>query len=148
MAQVHDFWLLRGVEQLRAAFCQRGGHYQILGGADGDLGKGDFGPVQPVLAAPGGLGKDIAVSQLDPGAERLQPHEVQVDRARADGATARQADFRPAHTRHQWAKNQDRRPHLADQLIGRADRGDVRSVQAQGRQVVARGPAARLTGDG
>ena len=30
-----------------------------------------------------------SIEEFDPGAERFQPHEVQVDRARADGATAR-----------------------------------------------------------
>ena len=53
---------------------------RFLGRTDGNQ-EGDFGPAEPVLAAAGGLGKNVAVAQLNPGAERLQPHEVQVDRA-------------------------------------------------------------------
>ena len=63
-----------------------GGHQQVFGGADRDRRKGDLGAAQSF----GRAGVDIAFAQFNLGPEPLQPLYVEIDRACADRAPARQ----------------------------------------------------------
>jgi hypothetical protein len=62
---------------------------------------------------------DEAVVDADLGTQRLQALDVQVDRARADGAAAGQRDLGIAELRQQRAQHQHRGAHSLDQLVGR-----------------------------
>jgi hypothetical protein len=62
---------------------------------------------------------DVALLDRDLGAERLEPADVQVDRARADRAAAGQRHQGLAEARHQRAQDQDRGAHGLDQVVGR-----------------------------
>ncbi|MCY1442021.1 hypothetical protein D9M71_583630 [compost metagenome] len=53
---------------------------------------------------------------------------MQVDRARTNGATARQGHFGLAETGNHRAQNQDRGAHGLDQLVGRDQRLDSTGV--------------------
>ena len=120
VAQVDDLGLARRVADdagpVRAA-CR---HQRIFGRAHRNHGKIDAPARQPSAARARG---DIARRHLDLRAERLDRLEVQVDGAVADRASARQADLRLAHPREQRAQHQDRRTHLAHDVIGRDRRG-------------------------
>src|SRR3546814_2929039 len=60
---------------------------------------------------------------LDLGAEGFERLQVQVDRPVADRAAAGQADRRLARARQQRAEDEERRAHLAHDVIGRDVRG-------------------------
>ena len=64
-------------------------------------------------------GFDIASGNLNLRPHLLKRLEVQINRARADRAAARQADARAAMARKQGAEHEDRGPHLAHQIIRR-----------------------------
>ena len=88
------------------------------------------------------LGDDVAAVDVDLGAQRLQRHQVQVDRPRADGAAARQRDARLAAARQQRAQHPEARAHAADQLVGRGGVDDVARGQMEGLAQVRRGIGA------
>lgn len=60
---------------------------------------------------------NIAVAQIQLCPHRLQRLQVQVHRARADGTAAGQRDHGMAIARQHRAKNKDRGPHLAHDVI-------------------------------
>jgi hypothetical protein len=62
---------------------------------------------------------DVAAVEANLGAHLLQALEVQVHRARADGAAARQAHPRLAAARDERAEHEDAGAHLADDVVGR-----------------------------
>ena len=84
--EVGDLGLARGVDQHGFALGQCRRHQQILGGADRDDRKDDFGAAQPLWRAR----VDITLVQFDLRAEPAQPGDMQVDRPRADRAPAGQ----------------------------------------------------------
>ena len=67
---------------------------------------------------------DVAVAQVELGAERLEAAQVQVDRAGADGAAAGQRDDGVAVARQHRPEHQDRGAHLAHDLVVGAVVGD------------------------
>src|SRR6202008_2472841 len=71
---------------------------------------------------------DVAALDADLGAHRLEPGDVQVDRALADGAAARQRHARLAVPRDQRAEHKDGRAHGLDQLVGRDRRREPARV--------------------
>ena len=86
LGDVADLRLAGGVLDHRLALGERGRHQHVVGGADRDLGEDDASALQAARC----LGDHVAAVDVDLGAELLQRHQVQVDRARADGAAARQ----------------------------------------------------------
>ena len=83
-------------------------------------GKSTTAPFSPV-----GRGRvDVAVAQVEGGAERLEAAQVQVDRARADGAAAGQRHHRVAVAREHRPEHQDRGAHLAHDVVVGAVVGD------------------------
>ncbi|CAG4927213.1 unnamed protein product, partial [Acidocella sp. C78] len=118
--EIADLRLARGIHQHGLARGQGRGEQQLLGRADRHEGKGDGRAMQPLRRA----GVDIAAIEGDLGAHRLQPLEVQVDRAGADRAAAGQRHARLAGARQQRAQHQDRGAHLAHDVIGRLGIGD------------------------
>jgi len=91
------------------------GHQNILGGADGYLREDDARTLQAARRA----GFDIARRDLDLRAHLLKRFQVQINRARANGAATRQADPRPAMARQQGAEHQNRSAPFAHQIIRR-----------------------------
>src|SRR6185312_9960186 len=77
--------------------------------------KYDLTAAEPMLCA-----RDhIAAFDLDLGAELRQRKNQEIDRARADGATAGHRDFRLAHARDERRDDPEARPHLGDEFVGR-----------------------------
>ena len=97
----------------------------MLGRADRDEGKLDLGPLQPL----GRVGGDVALFQLDLRAHGRQGHQVQVDRAGADGAAAGQRDLGLARAGQQRPQDVERGPHLTNQIIGGEGRGQLGRVE-------------------
>ena len=88
--------------------------------------------------------------QLDLRAQELQPLEVLIDRARADGAAAGQRDAGAAETGHERPQHQDAGAHRLHHLVRGFRIGDVLRVDLHGRSVafdarshVAEQPAQR-----
>jgi hypothetical protein len=109
-----------------------------VGGADRDFRKGDASALQAARR----FGDDIAAVDVDLGAELLQSHQVQVDRARADGAAARQRNARAAAAGEQRAQHPEAGTHAADQLVGRGGVDDVARRQVERLPHVRRGIGA------
>lgn len=103
-----------------------------MGGADRDF-REDIAVANK--AAVPGLGDDIAGVDVDIGAQRLQAFEEQIDRARADGATARQRHFRFAHAGQQRADHPERGAHLRHQLVRRRRVDDVSGGEIDGARI-------------
>ena len=109
-----------------------------MGGADGDLGKDHA----RALEAPWRLGHHVAAVDLDLGAQRLEPHQVQVDRARADGAAAGHGHARLPAARQQRAQHPEARAHAVDHLVGRGGVDDVARGEVEGLAEVGGGIGA------
>ena len=78
---------------------------------------------------------DVTFLQFDLGTQVLQRLEVQIDRPRADGTTARQRHPRPPGAGQQRPHDDDRGPHPANKVVGRFRRSDLAGVQADDRLV-------------
>ena len=122
--QVGDFGLAGAVLEHGLALGQSGGHEQVLRARDRLLLEFDLGAAEAV-----GLGPDVAVLEGDRRAELLQAGDVEVDRARADGAAAGQGDDRLAEAGDERAEDEDRGAHGPDELVGRLVRADLRDAQ-------------------
>ncbi len=68
------------------------------------------------------LGLDVAAFDVDDRAHGFEATDVQVNRTRTDGATARQCDFGFTETGNHRAQYQDRRTHGFHQFV-RSDQG-------------------------
>ena len=128
IGQVLNLRLARAILQLRCALRQHRCQHGVLGRAHRDKRKDDMAALEPARRC---LGQHIAFFQRDPGAQCLHGFQVQVDRARADGAATRQGDFRLALARQKRAKHVEGGAHLAHQIIGRCRARKVRSREAQ-----------------
>ena len=84
--QVAYLGLARGIAQHRLAVGEARRHQEVFGGADRDCRELDLRALQPSRHP----GVDVAVDQIDLGAELCQPLEVQIDRPVADGAATGQ----------------------------------------------------------
>ena len=116
LGEVADLGLAGGVVDHRLALRQAGGHQDVLGAGDADRLEADLGAAQPLRPR-----LDVAVLHLDLGAHPLQRGEVQVDRARADGAAARQRHARAALAGDQRAEHEHGGAHRLDEVVGRLD---------------------------
>ena len=119
--QVRDLGLARGVDQFALAPGETCRHHQVFRRAH----RHEREHVMPALQALGRFCMDIAVGELDLGAQGLQPLQMQIDRPRADGAAAGQRHPGLATARHQRPQHQDAGPHLAHQIVGRGGAGDL-----------------------
>ena len=128
----------RALDQTFAAGQHRR-HQSIMGRAHRDLGQRN--PIAGKTAR--GPRVDIATVKLDLGAERLERGQVQIDRARADGAAAGQRHPRPAAAGHKRRQDPEARPHAGDHLVRRVGIDDLGRGEPEGLAVAARaGPAA------
>jgi hypothetical protein len=84
-----------------------------LSNRDGLLVEPDLGAAQALRG-----GDHVAVLDVDLSTHLPQGGDVQVDRARPDGAAARQGDLRPPEAGQQRPQHQDRGAHLAHQVVG------------------------------
>ena len=114
IGQVDDLRFPRGVAQEGRAFGQRRRHHQVLRPGDRLMRKRDVRAGQPF-----GTGFNVAVIDLDLGSHTCQPVDVQVDRALADGATARKRDPGATPAGQDRAQHQDRGTHRLDQFVRR-----------------------------
>jgi hypothetical protein len=89
-------------------------------------------------------GDHVAAVELDAGAELGEALQVQVDRARAEGAAARHADHRAAAAREHRAEHADRRTHGLDDLVRRVGARLVARVERDGVVVEVHGDAEAL----
>ncbi len=119
VGQVDHFRLARGVLQDAAAVGQGSGHHDVLGTGHADGIKEEVGATQAAFRR---LGLDVAAFDVDGRAHGFKATDVQVDRTRTDGATARQGHFGFAETGNHRAEHQDRGTHGFHQLI-RGDQG-------------------------
>ena len=109
VGEVGDFGLAGAVLHDGFAFGESGGHQQIFGAGDGDFVEDDFGAAQAV-----GAGFDVAVLLRDLRAQLLETFDVQIDGARADGASAGQGNAGASAARDQRAEYQGGRAHGLD----------------------------------
>jgi hypothetical protein len=112
-------------------------------GSDRDFGKHDASTLQPLWH----LGDHIAAVDVDLSPHRLQRHQVQVDRPRADGATARHGHSRLPAAGQQGPQHPEARPHAAYQLVGRRGVDDIARSQME-RLAQVRGGLCPLAVDG
>ena len=98
-----------------------------MGGADGDLREHDAGADETLRRSR----DDVAVVDVDVGAERLQRLDEEIDRARADGAAAGQRHPRLTHARQQRADDPEARAHPRDEIVGRGGIDDFAGAELQ-----------------
>ena len=84
-------------------------------------------PAQAVREAP-----HVAVLELERRAERLEPGQVHVDRARTEVVASGQRNSRLAAPREQRTEHADRRAHALDEVIRRLGMELVRRAQRDG----------------
>jgi len=114
LRQIHHLRFAGGVFDDRGATGQHGGHQQVFGAGDCDQIQHDMRAFQAV-----GAGADVAVLDLDLRSHGFQALDVQVDRPRADGATAGQRHVGLTEARDQRPQHQNRRAHGPNQFVGR-----------------------------
>ena len=123
LAEHGDVGLERHVLEHGGSLGQGGRHHELRGRPHRDDVEAEAGsPELHVLA------EDVAVVDVERGAHRLQPLEVEVHRARAPGAAAGQRHARGAEAPEQRPEHVDAGAHGAHQVVGRLDRGDVRGI--------------------
>ncbi len=83
--QVDNLRLARAILKNGFALGQSSGHQEVFSSGDRDFLE-DY----PRAFQPLGAGLDVAMLLRDLGSEFLQPFDVQIDGARADGTAARQ----------------------------------------------------------
>src|SRR5665647_1292980 len=108
VAEIDDLGLSRGVLDDRLAVCGRGGHDEVLGGADAGVVERDDGPLELRAAD-----LDEAVVDRDGRSELLEAADVEVDAPRPDVAAAGHSDGGLAEARHQGAHDDDAGAHGA-----------------------------------
>ena len=126
VAEIDDLGLSRGVLDDRLAVGRRGGHEEVLGGADAGVVERDDRPLELRTAD-----LDEAVVDLDGRAELLEAADVEVDAPRPDVAAAGHGDGGLAEARHQGAHDDDAGAHGAHELVGRAAAERGAGVHAQ-----------------
>ncbi len=123
--QVGDLRLAGGVFQHGRAMGQNGRHQGMFGSAYRHEREFDLGALQAARR----LSEDITFVHVDMSAKRFQRLQVQIDRARTDGAAAGQRYLGVAGTGDQRPQHVERRTHLAHQIIGCEGRGNFRRMQ-------------------
>ena len=113
-AQIHHFWFQSRVFQHGGARSQTRCHHQVFSAAHGDHVHHNACALQALGFE---LGFDIAVFNHNVGTHGFQAFQMLIDRARTDGATARQTHLGFAKVCQSWAQYQDGRAHGFDQVI-------------------------------
>ena len=116
LGKVDDLRFARGVLQHGLPLGKYRGHHKILRAGDSHHIGADHGALQAA-----GARHDIAVLDVDIGAQRGQALDMLVDRALPDRAAAWQAHARLAKARDQRPEHQDRRAHGLDELVRRLE---------------------------
>ncbi len=125
-AEIDDLRLARRVLEDRAAPGQRRRHHHRLGRADRGARHGE-GRADKAAA---GIGDDVAVFEIDAGAQRFEALDMEIDRARADGAAAGQRNLGRTVARQERTGHLEARAHLAHDVVRRERGFDGRGVQA------------------
>ena len=118
--EISNFGLSGGVLEPGLAVRQHRGHHEVLGAGNAD-------PVEVAARAVqsgGGFGLDVAVLLANACAQLLEPTQVQVDGARADGAAAGQGNPGTAGAGQQRPQHQAGGAHGLHQLVGSLGRQD------------------------
>ena len=115
LGEVGNLRFAGGIRQHGLPVGQRRGHQQVLGRADADERKHDGRAMQPFWRG----GVHVAALQPDLRTHLLQPLQVEIDRPRPDRAPAGQRHPRFPHARHQRPQHQERRAHLAHDVVRR-----------------------------
>ncbi len=126
VGEVHDLGFTRHIGDARESIREGRGHQQVLGGAHAGEIEGDVGALQAAF------GDDIAIFDADLRAERFKSLQVDVHRARANGASAGEADLCLARACEQGAEDEEGGAHAADQVVGRNGVVVVRHGQRHG----------------
>ena len=95
-----------------------------------------------------GRARGYSRARCDLRAHRLQALDVQVDRARTDGAAARQRNARLAEARERRPQHQDGRAHGLHHLVGRLQHRGLRRAQAHAVPLVQRHAHAHVAEQG
>ena len=103
--QIDDLGFARAVLKNTLALSKHRRHHHVFSRADARKIKTHASPGQaPAL----GSGRDdVPALELDLRAELFQPFEMEIDRTRADGATAGKTDFGFSVARQQRSKHDD-----------------------------------------
>ena len=128
LAQIDDFRLTRGIVEDAGALGERGSHQRIFRRPHRHDREGEVTTRQ---AAIGHAGADIACGNFKDRAKGFERLEMKIDRPVADGAAARQRHPRFARTSEQGAKHQDRRAHLAHDVVRCLGRGDTARAHSE-----------------
>ncbi len=135
--QVDDLGFTSSVLEDRPSFGQSGRHHQVLGAGHRDRLEHDPRAVKAPCA-----GLDVAVLDVDVRSHRLQPGDVNVDRASADRTATGQRDVGRAVPRDQRPEDQDRRAHRLDEFVGGEGLARAPGVHLDAHALVDRHPGA------
>ena len=113
--QVGDLGLAGGVVDDRGPLRQDAGHHEIFGGADARVLQLHAGPDE--AGAAGDPALDVAVAVLEGGAHGFEAAQVHVDRPGAEVVTPGYRHLCLAEPSQQGAEDDDRCPHLLDQVV-------------------------------
>src|ERR1700682_5454531 len=115
--KVGDFGFAGGVFENGLAIGESGGHENIFRSGYRDFIEQDAGATK--FSVVGNFGEDVAVLGGNFGTHFFQRGKMQVDRARADGASARQRNVRCAGAGKSGAESKDGGAHGFDEFVGR-----------------------------
>jgi len=116
VGQIHHLRLAGRVLDDGGALGEGGGDHQVFRAGNGDQLQIQHRALEPPT---GGLRLDVAVLHLDVGTHRAQTVDVDIHRARTDGAATGQGDLGLAVTCQQRPEHQDRGAHGPHQLVRR-----------------------------
>ena len=112
--EVHDFRFACRVFDDGFAVRERRGHHQVLGASDRHGLEHQARALEPA-----GARADVSAFDVDLRAHGLQTSDVDIHRARTDGAAARQRDIGLAEARQQRTEHQDGGAHGLHELVRR-----------------------------
>ena len=102
VGEIDDFRFARRVVKCGCAARERGCHHQVFSSGDGNFVEVNFGRAQTSVLRR--ARNDISRFEFYFRAKLFKSREMQIDRPRADRATARQRNFRFAKASEQWSK--------------------------------------------
>ena len=142
LREIDDLGFARGVAQHRRSVRERGRHQRRMRAADRDFRKFDLGADEAFFRR----ADDIAVLDLDPGAEFFQSHQQKIDGPRADRAAAGKRHAALAHAGEQRREDPEARAHARDEFVGRGGVDNLAGGQMHGAAGIG-GLSAAFAGD-